>query len=111
MKKPSRRSALNSVLAVCFFLMASVPLYAESSSPKPSQCLADLAPASILVILQGCAPADEVGIWTGIQNFTRNISRIVAPAATGFLIAITGSYVPGFALGSGVLLIGIFVYG
>ena len=73
-------------------------------------CLAGLAPANIFVILQGCAPADEVGIWTGIQNFTGNLSEIVAPAATGFLIAATGSYVPGFALGAGMLLIGIFVY-
>ncbi len=73
-------------------------------------CLAGLAPANIFVILQGCAPSDEVGIWTGIQNFTGNLSGIVAPAATGFLIASTGSYVPGFALGAGMLLIGIFVY-
>jgi len=64
-------------------------------------CLAGLAPANIFVILQGCAPAAEVGIWTGIQNFTGNLSGIVAPAAMGFLIATTGSYVPGFALGGG----------
>ena len=73
-------------------------------------CLAGLAPGNIFVILQGCAPADEVGIWTGIQNFTGNLSGIVAPAAMGFLIATTGSYVPGFALGAGILLVGMFVY-
>jgi hypothetical protein len=31
--------------------------------------------------------------------------------ATGFLIRLTGSYLPGFALAAGVLLGGIFAYG
>jgi MFS family permease len=73
--------------------------------------LAGLAPANILVILQGCAPPEEVGIWSGFQNFTGNLSGIVAPAATGFLIGLTGSYMPGFALAAVVLLCGILAYG
>jgi MFS family permease len=73
--------------------------------------LAGLAPANILVILQGCAPPEEVGIWSGFQNFTGNIGGIVAPAATGFLIGLTGSYLPGFALATAILLCGILAYG
>jgi nitrate/nitrite transporter NarK len=73
--------------------------------------LAGLAPANILVILQGCAPADEVGLWSGFQNFIGNIGGVVAPVATGFLIRLTGSYLPAFALAAGVLLGGIFAYG
>ena len=66
---------------------------------------------NVLVILQGCAPADEVGLWSGFQNFIGNIGGVVAPVATGFLIRLTGSYLPGFALAAGILLGGIFVYG
>ena len=73
--------------------------------------LAGLAPANILVILQGCAPAEEVGMWSGFQNFIGNIGGVVAPVATGFLIGLTGSYLPGFALAAGILLGGIFAYG
>jgi len=73
--------------------------------------LAGLAPANILVILQGCAPAEEVGLWSGFQNFIGNIGGIVAPVATGFLIRLTGSYLPGFALAAMILLGGIFAYG
>jgi len=74
-------------------------------------CLAGLAPANILVILQDCAPSDEVGIWAGIQNFTANLGGVVAPVVTGFLIRLTGSYLPGFALAAGILVGGIFAYG
>jgi MFS family permease len=73
--------------------------------------LAGLAPANILVILQGCAPADEVGLWSGIQNFIGNLGGVVAPVATGLLIRLTGSYLPGFALAAVVLLGGILAYG
>jgi MFS transporter, ACS family, D-galactonate transporter len=73
--------------------------------------LAGLAPPNILVILQGCAPEEEVGLWAGFQNFTGNLGGVVAPVATGILIRLTGSYLPGFALAAGVLLGGIFAYG
>jgi MFS family permease len=73
--------------------------------------LVGLAPANILVIVQGCAPPEEVGLWAGVQNFTGNIGGVVAPVATGFLIGLTGSYLPGFSLAAGILLGGIFAYG
>ncbi len=69
-----------------------------------------LATGNIIVILQSCAPVDEVGIWTGFENFTGNIAGIVAPLATGFLIARTGSYFPGFALAAVVLVSGLLSY-
>jgi MFS transporter, ACS family, D-galactonate transporter len=74
-------------------------------------CLVGLATGNLLVILQSCAPPDQVGIWTGAQNFFGNLAGIVAPLAIGLLIKWTGSYVPGFALGSLVLLVGLFGYG
>jgi nitrate/nitrite transporter NarK len=72
--------------------------------------LVGLASANLLVILQCCAPPDEVGTWTGIQNFGGNVGGIIAPLATGVLIARTGSYLPGFALAALVLIAGLVAY-
>jgi MFS transporter, ACS family, D-galactonate transporter len=72
--------------------------------------LVGLASANIMVILQGCAPHDEIGVWTGVENFVGNLAGALAPLATGFLISRTGSYRPGFALAVFILLAGIFSY-
>ena len=72
--------------------------------------LVGLATGNLIVILQCCAPVDRVGIWTGAENFAGNIAGILAPLATGFLIARTGSYTPGFALGPALLLAGLLSY-
>jgi MFS transporter, ACS family, D-galactonate transporter len=72
--------------------------------------LVGLATGNMFAILQCCAPPNEVGIWTGVENFAGNIAGILAPIATGFLIQRTGSYFPGFALAAGVLVAGIFAY-
>jgi MFS family permease len=73
-------------------------------------CLVGFATGNLIVILQCCAPPEHVGIWTGTENFAGNLAGIAAPLAIGFLIKHTGSYVPGFAIGSIVLLAGIFAY-
>jgi MFS transporter, ACS family, D-galactonate transporter len=73
-------------------------------------CLVGLATANLLVILQGCAPPEEVGTWTGYENFFGNIAGVLAPLITGFLIERTGSYFPGFALAAIVLVLGAGSY-
>jgi MFS family permease len=73
-------------------------------------CLVGLAPSNIMVMVQCCAPAEHVGIWIGTENFAGNLGGVIAPLAIGLLIKSTGSYVPGFALGSIVLLFGILAY-
>ena len=73
-------------------------------------CLVGLAPSNIMVIVQCCAPQEHIGIWIGAENFAGNLGGVIAPIAIGFLIKWTGSYVPGFALGSVVLLVGILAY-
>ncbi len=73
-------------------------------------CLAGLATANIMVILQGCAPPGEIGVWTGAENFVGNLAGVLAPLVMGFLISITGSYRPGFVLGAFILLAGILSY-
>lgn len=69
-----------------------------------------LATANLLVMVQLCAPHDEVGVWTGFLNFAGNIGGITAPLVTGFLIAWTGSFVPGFVLGPLLLVSGLLAY-
>ena len=73
-------------------------------------CLVGLASANIMVILQGCAPANEIGVWTGAENFAGNLAGVLAPLVMGFLISVTGSYRPGFALGALVLIAGMLSY-
>jgi MFS family permease len=73
-------------------------------------CLVGLATANLLVILQCCAPPEDVGIWTGTENFAGNLAGVIAPLAIGILIKWSGSYVPGFTLGSIVLLAGLLAY-
>jgi MFS family permease len=72
--------------------------------------LVGLSTGNLIVILQSCAPPEEVGIWTGFENFSGNLAGILAPLATGFLIARTGSYSPGFALAALVLVAGLLAY-
>src|SRR5207248_10948934 len=72
--------------------------------------LVGLATGNLIVILQCCASPEQVGIWTGDENFGGNVAGIIAPLATGLLIDRTGSYLPGFALGPAVLLAGLLSY-
>jgi MFS family permease len=72
--------------------------------------LVGLATGNLFAILQSCAPPEEVGVWTGFENFAGNVGGVIAPTATGFLIARTGSYLPGFALAALVLLTGLLAY-
>jgi MFS transporter, ACS family, D-galactonate transporter len=72
--------------------------------------LVGLATGNLLTILQSCAPAEAVGIWTGAENFAGNLAGIIAPLAVGFLITSHGSYVLGFQLASIILLAGLVAY-
>jgi MFS family permease len=72
--------------------------------------LVGLATGNLLAILQSCAPAEAVGIWTGAENFAGNLAGIIAPLAVGFLITSHGSYVQGFELASFILLAGVLPY-
>lgn len=73
--------------------------------------LVGMATGNMFAIIQSCAPPDEVGTWTGIENFAGNIGGVVAPTLTGILIARTGTYMSAFTLAAGVLVAGIFAYG
>jgi ACS family D-galactonate transporter-like MFS transporter len=72
--------------------------------------LVGLATGNLLVILQCCCPPEDVGLWTGFENFAGNLGGVLAPLITGVLISRTGSYAPGFMLAAILLLGGIFCY-
>jgi MFS family permease len=72
--------------------------------------LVGLSTANMYALLQRIAPADAMGLWTGMLNFVGNISGIVAPVVTGVLLQQTGSYYPGFVVSVVVLLAGVPVY-
>jgi len=72
--------------------------------------LVGLATGNLFGVLQSCAPPEEVGVWTGFENFAGNLAGVIAPTATGLLIARTGSYLPGFTLAALVLLAGLLAY-
>lgn len=72
--------------------------------------LVGLSTGNLLAILQSCAPLEKVGIWTGAENFAGNLAGIIAPLAVGLLIRRSGSYVPGFEVGSIILLVGLLAY-
>lgn len=73
-------------------------------------CLVGLGQANISVILQTCAPHAEIGVWTGLQNFAGNFAGSLAALVIGYLVKLTGSYVPGFVVGSLVLVAGLPAY-
>jgi MFS transporter, ACS family, D-galactonate transporter len=71
---------------------------------------AGLSTGNLIVLLQCCAPAEKVGLWTGFENLFGNAAGILAPLVTGILISATGSYSPGFELAAFVLVAGIASY-
>jgi MFS transporter, ACS family, D-galactonate transporter len=98
--------------------LTSLLLIPAALTPSPKSAiwliagasLVGLATANLIVILQCCAPVNEVGIWTGFENFAGNVGGILAPLLTGLLIKQTGSYFPGFALGPLILITGLLAY-
>jgi MFS transporter, ACS family, D-galactonate transporter len=72
--------------------------------------LVGLATGNLLVILQACAPHEDIGLWTGFENFAGNLGGVLAPLITGYLISRTGSYAPGFMLATVMLLGGLLCY-
>jgi MFS family permease len=73
-------------------------------------CLVGLSTANQLVILQGCAPRDRVGLWTGIYNCVGNFAGILAPIITGYVIEWTGSYTPAFVIAAVMIAAGQLSY-
>jgi ACS family D-galactonate transporter-like MFS transporter len=72
--------------------------------------LVGLSTGNIFALVQRFAPDGEVGFSTGFLNLAGNLSGVIAPLATGFLVAQTGSYLPAFAVAVTVLLLALPTY-
>ncbi len=75
-----------------------------------------------LVFLGFCSPGTfgigqtlagplAAGRWIGVQNFFGNTAGILAPAATGFMVAASGNYTLAFVIAAVVNVLGIVGWG
>ncbi len=66
--------------------------------------------SNVWAATQTLAGAEAAGIWTGFQNAIGNFGGILAPVATGFLVARTGSFRLAFVSAGLVLILGFVCY-
>ncbi|HET8549173.1 MAG TPA: MFS transporter [Bryobacteraceae bacterium] len=69
-----------------------------------------LATANYWALTQTLMPGAAIGRIAGVQNFASNLSGIVAPTVTGWLVQRTGSYDAPIVAASVILLIGVLAY-
>ncbi|HYO81540.1 MAG TPA: MFS transporter [Bryobacteraceae bacterium] len=69
-----------------------------------------LTTANYWALTQTLMPGGAIGRISGVQNFASNLAGVVAPALTGWLIHVTGSYVAPMRAILFVLLGGIAAY-
>jgi sugar phosphate permease len=62
------------------------------------------------VLTQAVCGRERVGVGAGIQNLGGNLGGVVAPAVTGLVAHVTGSFAAAFAIAGAVLLFGIAAY-
>jgi MFS family permease len=72
--------------------------------------LVGLSTANIFALVQRITRDGEVGFSIGVLNLAGNLSGVVAPIATGFIIAQTGSYFPAFVVAVAALFLALPFY-
>jgi MFS family permease len=72
--------------------------------------LMGLSTGNIFALVQRTSRAADVGFSIGFLNLAGNLSGVVAPLATGLIIARTGSYLPAFVVAIVTLLAAIPIY-
>ena len=65
----------------------------------------------IFVIAQTLAGPRAAGQWMGLQNFIGNLSGILSPVLTGFIVDRSGSFGWAFVVAAAVSLLGALAYG
>jgi ACS family glucarate transporter-like MFS transporter len=106
------RKGMLTVAFLCGLLLIPAVRFANPQAALTFFCAASmvgLATGNMMAIVQGCAPQARLGLWTGWENFAGNLGGVLSPIATGFLIAHTGSYFPGFGIAVLVLLAGLLI--
>lgn len=74
------------------------------------QVLLGAASPGYYAIAQIIAGPKATGRWVGVQNAIGNISGFVAPALTGVLVDLTGSFAPAFVVAAVVLAFGFIAW-
>ena len=69
-----------------------------------------MANPGAFVIAQTLAGSQATGTWTGFQIFFANLSGVIAPALTGFLVSRTGTFLAAFEIAAAVSLAGGFAW-
>jgi sugar phosphate permease len=71
------------------------------------QVLCGVQSPGVYAIPQILAGPRAAGRWVGIQNSLANFAGIIAPAATGFIIASTHQFTAAFLLAAAVSILGV----
>ena len=69
-----------------------------------------LATANYWALTQSLMPGAAIGRIAGVQNFASNLSGIVAPIITGWLVHVTGSFEAPMQFITGLLIAGMLAY-
>jgi MFS family permease len=90
------------------------------AAPNTAICVASLfaagiffgpGSANVFAIAQTLAGPRAAGKWVGIQNCLGNISGLVGPLVTGFVVDRTGSFDWAFVVACAITLFGVFAWG
>ena len=92
---------------VCMLAMALGSRHVALGAIFGFQLLCGVQSPGIYAIPQILAGPRATGRWVGIQNSLGNLSGIVAPAATGFIIYVTHEFTAAFLLAAAVSGLGV----
>ncbi len=94
------------VLSSIFLMLCAV------AEPRAAVVLLILSTASFAMfasnhwaVTQSLAGPTAAGRWTGIENFVGNLTGILAPAVTGYVVDWTGNFFWAFAITTGMVLL------
>lgn len=71
------------------------------------QFFCGISSPGVYAIPQILAGSKASGRWIGIQNATGNLAGVTAPAATGFIVHVTGHFTAAFLLAAAVSVLGV----
>ena len=75
-----------------------------------SLCGLGISSPNTWTLTQAVCAKSIVGTVSGIQNFGGNVGGILAPAITGYIAHVTGSYALAFTLTGAILVFGVLSY-
>ncbi len=110
----SANTGYKSVMAVAHLGSVACMLAMAMGSPRVAlislfvyQALCGASSPGVYAMCQILAGPRASGRWVGIQNSLGNLSGIVAPWLTGFIIETTGHYTNAFVVAAAVSLLGL----